>query len=149
MFTLRNASGAVAPVVARWFGGILLYILGAFHLIFSLWMAVEYFVGNLPNFVLPSWLTRCGFPSMCLLCNWPFDVIVIVVYFVIFFHVIVGYKYNICRWVFHLIFSLWMAVEYFVSNLPNFVLPSWLTRCGFLSMCLLCNWPLDVIVSIL
>ena len=63
---------------ARWFGGILLYILGTFHLIFSLWMAVEYFVGNLPNFVLPSWLTRCGFPSMCLLCNWPLDVIVIV-----------------------------------------------------------------------
>jgi hypothetical protein len=36
-----------------WFGDYLLYILGGIHLLFSLWMLLEYFVINWPNFSLP------------------------------------------------------------------------------------------------
>ena len=36
-----------------YFRNYLLYLLGGFHLFFSLWMFVEYFVVNYPNFILP------------------------------------------------------------------------------------------------
>ena len=36
-----------------YFRSFLLFILGAIHLLFSLWMVIEYFVVNYPNFILP------------------------------------------------------------------------------------------------
>ena len=49
----KDVAGAIKPSVKVYFRDYLLYILGAFHLIFTLWMAVEYFVVNYPNFILP------------------------------------------------------------------------------------------------
>lgn len=36
-----------------WFSEYLLYIFGSLHLFFSLWMLLEYFIINWPNFSLP------------------------------------------------------------------------------------------------
>ncbi len=54
-FSFREAAGGIRPDVDDWFEKYLLYILGAFHLVLTLWMLVEYFVINLPNFVLPRY----------------------------------------------------------------------------------------------
>ena len=48
-----QSGGAIKPDVQSYFRNYLLYVLGGFHLFFSLWMFVEYFVVNYPNFVLP------------------------------------------------------------------------------------------------
>ena len=53
MYSFSNASGAIKPDADDWFEDNVLYIFGTFHLILSLWMLVEYFVVNKPNFVLP------------------------------------------------------------------------------------------------
>jgi len=42
-------------MVESWFI-IVLYIFGAIHLFFSLWMLTEYFLINLKNFVLPRFV---------------------------------------------------------------------------------------------
>ena len=48
-----ESGGAIKPDVQSYFRNYLLYLLGGFHLFFSLWMFVEYFVVNYPNFVFP------------------------------------------------------------------------------------------------
>ena len=53
VYSFSNAAGAIKPDADDWFEDNVLYIFGTFHLIFSLWMLVEYFVVNKPNFVLP------------------------------------------------------------------------------------------------
>ena len=37
------------PVVASWFSDYLIFILGSFHIILSVWMVGEYFVREAPN----------------------------------------------------------------------------------------------------
>jgi hypothetical protein len=51
--TWPQVAGPIKPEVDVFFRQYLLFILGAVHLIFSLWMVVEYFVVNYPNFILP------------------------------------------------------------------------------------------------
>ena len=48
-----DVAGPIKPEVYLFFRQYLLFILGPVHLIFSLWMVVEYFVVNYPNFILP------------------------------------------------------------------------------------------------
>lgn len=55
-YSFSEAAGAIRPDVDDWFGNVLLYILGTFHLVLSLWMLVEYFVVNWSNFVLPHYI---------------------------------------------------------------------------------------------
>lgn len=51
--TWPDAAGPIKPNVDLYFRSYLLFLLGAVHLIFSLWMVVEYFVVNYPNFIFP------------------------------------------------------------------------------------------------
>ena len=51
--TWPQVAGPIKPEVDVFFRQYLLFILGAIHLIFSLWMVVEYFLVNYPNFILP------------------------------------------------------------------------------------------------
>ena len=44
-------SGPVIPSVESWFTPTLA-VFGSIHFIFALWMAIEYFLLNKPNFVL-------------------------------------------------------------------------------------------------
>uniref|UniRef100_A0A1X7UK67 MIR domain-containing protein n=1 Tax=Amphimedon queenslandica TaxID=400682 RepID=A0A1X7UK67_AMPQE len=43
------------PVGASWFSDILIYILGSFHIILSIWMVIEYFVNEYPNILFLSY----------------------------------------------------------------------------------------------
>jgi hypothetical protein len=55
-FTFFNASGAIQPDFLDYWRGAyrpVLYTFGTFHLILSIWMALEYFIINWPNFRLP------------------------------------------------------------------------------------------------
>ena len=71
--TFEQAAGTYFPEVDNWFT-IVLYIFGAFHLFFSLWMLVEYFLINWKNFVLPQYfyypIARyvCVCVCMCVFC---------------------------------------------------------------------------------
>lgn len=51
--TWPDSAGAIKPDVQLYFRRYLLFILGSFHLLMSLWMVVEYFVVNYPNFHFP------------------------------------------------------------------------------------------------
>lgn len=51
--TWPDSAGAIKPDVQLYFRRYLLFILGSFHLLLSLWMVVEYFVVNYPNFHFP------------------------------------------------------------------------------------------------
>ena len=56
--SVSSSAGAFEPDVHNWFGDVVLYIFGIIHLLFSLWMAVEYFMVNWPNFILPCFTYR-------------------------------------------------------------------------------------------
>ena len=43
----------VRPEVDDWYGVWALCVFGSIHLLLSLWMVVEHFVDNWPNFVIP------------------------------------------------------------------------------------------------
>lgn len=68
IYTFANASGAIKPAFIRYWGDgayqPVLYTFGSIHLILSIWMVLEYFIINWPNFRLPSFfysvLTRYG-----------------------------------------------------------------------------------------
>ena len=51
--TWPEAAGAFKPDVSTYFDDYLRYILGVFHLLLTIWMIIEYFVVNYPNFILP------------------------------------------------------------------------------------------------
>ncbi len=51
-YSFKGASGAIRPEVDTWFY-VALYVFGTLHLLFSLWMFVEYIIVNCPNFVYP------------------------------------------------------------------------------------------------
>lgn len=56
-YTFFNASGAIQPSFLRYWGEAyrpVLYVFGTVHLIMSIWMVLEYFIVNWPNFRLPS-----------------------------------------------------------------------------------------------
>jgi len=50
--TFEETIGAIQPGFQDWFQ-VVLYVFGAIHLLFSLWMLMEYFLINWKNFVLP------------------------------------------------------------------------------------------------
>ena len=51
--TFDESIGAFIPGFPGWFT-VVLFLFGAFHLFFSLWMLIEYFLINWRNFVLPQ-----------------------------------------------------------------------------------------------
>ena len=56
-FTFFNSSGAIQPDFLDYWGNAyrpVLYSFGSIHLILSIWMLLEYFIINWPNFRLPS-----------------------------------------------------------------------------------------------
>jgi hypothetical protein len=56
-FTFFNSSGAIQPDFLAYWGSAyrpVLYTFGSIHLILSIWMLLEYFIINWPNFRLPS-----------------------------------------------------------------------------------------------
>ena len=57
-YTFYNASGAIRPDFLQYWGDgaypPVLYTFGSIHLILSIWMVLEYFIVNWPNFRLPS-----------------------------------------------------------------------------------------------
>ena len=56
-FTFSDTAGAIHPhFLSYWRGAYrpVLYTFGSIHLILSIWMVLEYFVINWPNFRLPS-----------------------------------------------------------------------------------------------
>ncbi len=55
-YSVRGAAGAIRPDTDNWFDDVVVYLLGTIHLVLSLWMLVEYFVVNWPNFVLPRYV---------------------------------------------------------------------------------------------
>lgn len=57
VYTFFNSSGAIQPdFLSFWRGAYrpVLYVFGSIHLILSIWMVLEYFIINWPNFKLPS-----------------------------------------------------------------------------------------------
>ena len=55
-YTFFNASGAIEPeYLSYWRGAYrpVKLVFGSFHLLLSIWMVLEYFVVNWPNFKLP------------------------------------------------------------------------------------------------
>ena len=52
--TFDETVGAFIPAFPSWLP-VVLYVFGAFHLFFSLWMLIEYFLINWRNFVLPQY----------------------------------------------------------------------------------------------
>ena len=58
VYIFSNASGAIKPAfITYWREGSyppVLYTFGSVHLILSIWMVLEYFIINWPNFRLPS-----------------------------------------------------------------------------------------------
>ena len=58
VYVFSNASGAIKPaIISYWRDGaypVVLYTFGSIHLILSIWMVLEYFIINWPNFRLPS-----------------------------------------------------------------------------------------------
>ena len=56
-FNFFNSSGAIQPDFLAYWGNAyrpVLYTFGSIHLILSIWMVLEYFIINWPNFRLPS-----------------------------------------------------------------------------------------------
>ncbi|XP_019849736.1 PREDICTED: inositol 1,4,5-trisphosphate receptor type 1-like isoform X1 [Amphimedon queenslandica] len=53
-----EATGVHLPMVPEWFIPYMLFILGGFHLILSLWVFIEYFIINWPHFSLPSFVNK-------------------------------------------------------------------------------------------
>ena len=60
-----DAANAIEPDVQWYFRSYLLFILGAFHLLFSVWMVVEYFLVNLRNFIFPLPTSFYKFTKRC------------------------------------------------------------------------------------
>ena len=57
VYTFFNASGPIQPNFLGYWGNAyrpVLYVFGVGHLILSIWMVLEYFILNWPNFRLPS-----------------------------------------------------------------------------------------------
>ena len=61
-----DAAGAIRPDVHDYFHNYLLYILGGFHLIVTVWMVVEYFVVNYFNFIFPLPAAFYKFSERCI-----------------------------------------------------------------------------------
>ncbi len=57
-YSVLEAAGPIRPDLDDWIGKFALFILGPIHLVLSLWMLVEYFAVNWPNFVLPRYIYR-------------------------------------------------------------------------------------------